>query len=124
MHPFDELSHDEPIKRLEPLGEVALQRYNLGGVRLALLNDWEKVVFRVEAEAPGRSGPNLFVLHIYPRNWWCTIPQIESELRWLVALRRDTDLIVPEPVPACDGSLVSEVSIPGLPEGRQCALLH
>jgi hypothetical protein len=29
-----------------------------------------------------------------------------EELHWLLALRRDTDLIVPEPVPACDGTFI------------------
>lgn len=38
---------------------------------------------------------------------------VRAELAWLHALRRDTDLEVPEPVPAADGDLLVEVDRPG-----------
>ena len=43
-------------------------------------------------------------------------------MAWLAALSRDTDLGVPHPVPAHDGSLVTTVQVPGVPEPRHCAV--
>jgi len=51
-----------------------------------------------------------------------TLPQIRSEMAWLAALARDTDLGVPHPVPARDGSLVTTAEAPGVPEPRHCAV--
>jgi Ser/Thr protein kinase RdoA (MazF antagonist) len=39
---------------------------------------------------------------------------------WLAALARDTDLSVPRPLPARDGSLVVEAGAGGVPEARLC----
>jgi Ser/Thr protein kinase RdoA (MazF antagonist) len=41
---------------------------------------------------------------------------------WLTALARDTDLSVPRPLPARDGSLVVEASADGVPEPRLCEI--
>jgi hypothetical protein len=41
---------------------------------------------------------------------------IGSEMAWLSALRRDTDLGVPEPVAARDGSFVVLAGDPGVPK--------
>jgi Ser/Thr protein kinase RdoA (MazF antagonist) len=49
---------------------------------------------------------------------------VRSEMAWLAALRRDTALGVPEPVPARDGSLVVVAAIEGVPEPRFCALFR
>lgn len=48
---------------------------------------------------------------------------IGSEMAWLTALRRHTDLGVPRPVAARDGSMVVVASYPGVPEPRACVLL-
>jgi Ser/Thr protein kinase RdoA (MazF antagonist) len=45
-------------------------------------------------------------------------------MAWLVALRTDTDLGVPEPVAALDGSMVVTQSVPGVSEPRMCVLLR
>jgi Ser/Thr protein kinase RdoA (MazF antagonist) len=47
---------------------------------------------------------------------------IESELAWLVALRRDTGLSVPEPVPTRAGTLLTTTGVPEVPEPRLCVL--
>ena len=49
---------------------------------------------------------------------------IASEMAWLDALRRDTDLGVPEPIAANDGSLVVIARDEGVPEPRACVLLR
>lgn len=50
--------------------------------------------------------------------------EIESEMAWLAALRRDTELQVPEPVATSDGRLAVTVDDPGVPGPRTCALLR
>lgn len=49
---------------------------------------------------------------------------IESELRWLEALRREAGLPAPEPVRARDGALAPLVSFEGAARPRTCALLR
>lgn len=44
---------------------------------------------------------------------------IRSQLEWLASLQRETDLLVPEPVPAADGSVVGYVSFRDLPASRR-----
>lgn len=53
-----------------------------------------------------------------------TTATIESEMAWLTALRRDTDIGVPEPVATQEGLTVMLASDPGVPEPRLCVLLR
>ena len=53
-----------------------------------------------------------------------TVDMVRSELTWLAALRRDTDLVVPEPVRTRNGDLLTVASAPGMPEARVCDLLR
>src|SRR5438552_14408457 len=47
---------------------------------------------------------------------------VRSEMLWLAALARDTDLAVPEPVATPNGDLVVLASAEGVPESRVCSL--
>ncbi len=49
---------------------------------------------------------------------------VPLELAWTAALRRDTDIEPPEPVPGLDGGLVQEVDPPGAPEPCDCVLFN
>ena len=49
-------------------------------------------------------------------------PSIAAELTWLMALRRDTDIVVPEVLRARDGSLVQTVSAPDLDKPRHAVV--
>jgi Ser/Thr protein kinase RdoA (MazF antagonist) len=51
-----------------------------------------------------------------------TAQEIRSELWWLQALHRDTDLRVPRPVAARDGELLVTVRASGVPSPCHCAL--
>jgi Ser/Thr protein kinase RdoA (MazF antagonist) len=53
-----------------------------------------------------------------------TAQTIESEMAWLTALRRDTDLDVPEPVRSHDGPFVVVVEDAGVPVPHACVLLR
>ena len=45
-------------------------------------------------------------------------------MTWLAALQRETDLMVPEPVPTRDGNLLTVTGVEGVPEPRICVLFR
>ena len=49
---------------------------------------------------------------------------VPLELAWTAALRRDTDLEPPEPIPGLDGALVQEVAVPEVAEPHDCVLFR
>lgn len=106
------------MNRDRAVADTALARhYGLGGSRLRLLSDGENTTFRVDADG----GP--FVLRVQrstgsPWHPVRTDDMVRSELAWLTALRGDTDLAVPEPVPADGGEPMVSV------DGRTCLLLR
>jgi Ser/Thr protein kinase RdoA (MazF antagonist) len=114
---FASLSRGEQLSRLRRLGRTALARYGLEDARLTVQRYEHNTTFRVDA----RDGPYLLRIN-RPRVH--TPDTIGSEIAWLIALGRDTDLHVPEPVPAQDGSLLVVACDPGVPESRICVLLH
>lgn len=105
------------LARLRRLGRTALAAYGLADARLTLLRHEYNTTFRVEA------GGESYVLRIN-RPQVHTAQTIDSEMTWLRALRRDTDLGVPEPVSSRDGSFVVVASDAGVPEPHACVLLR
>jgi len=69
--------------------------------RATLINLSENHTFRIDAPA----GTTVLRAH---RPGYQSAENIESELAWLEALRRDTDLPVVRPLPGRDGKLVQE----------------
>lgn len=127
MKLFADLSYGGQVKRLKQLALKALSNYNLGQVRLVSLDHGENTTFKVVGS--NRSSQTLkglnqwYVLRIYRPNKH-NIAAIHSELLWLVLLRQETDLVVPEPVATQDGSLFALTEAVGLPEPRYFALFR
>lgn len=103
-----------------------------GGVQAALprLYHVENTTFRLDLPNPTRRwrarGPyadGRFLVRIH-RPRYQTRETILSELEWLAALRRQTDIAVPEPVPARGGELLVAASADGVPESRFCSVLR
>ena len=119
MRPYDTLTGRGQLGRLRQLGRSALGRYpgTLRDAHLTLLRNEQNATFRVDGDGA------RFVLRIN-RPGLQSEASVLSEMAWLAALRRDTDLIVPEPVATVDGSLVVAVAEPGVPGIRCCALLR
>jgi Ser/Thr protein kinase RdoA (MazF antagonist) len=114
---FADLDRRGQIGRLRRLAGNALARFGIEAARLTCLRHEHNTTFRVD-----HCGKR-FLLRL-SRPGTHTVETVESELAWLGALRRDTSLAVPEPVPATDGSLVVVASAPDVPGPRLCVLLR
>lgn len=128
MKSFEELSHLGRIRRMRQLAQAALYDYGLSDARLKFLRQAGNTLFRVNvinppstAEAEGYT-PGQYMLRIHQPGYQ-TSQAIELELMWLAALCREAHLPVPEPIPTRDGRLLTQISIPGIPEERNCSLL-
>jgi Ser/Thr protein kinase RdoA (MazF antagonist) len=130
MKPYQELTYLGKLRRLRTLAQVALEAYGLGETPFRFFIDNGNIIYRgaVPSLAPVKSTNNPYfkdhcVLRMHQQGYQ-TADAITSELAWLAALRRDADLPVPEPVPALNGELMVKVSVPGVPEPRNCSLLR
>lgn len=123
------------------LAQRALERFGLRGARVHQLRQGFVRVFHVVC-----SNREEFCLRMYelppdgehasrsdaevpaPPPGRPSLEQLRAQLLWLSALARETPLLVPELVPADDGSLMAYVPSEGTEEsdqaGRQCVLLR
>jgi len=93
----------------QTVAEKALAAFDLPqGSALRLLNLSENATYAVEE--PGCGHRSILRVH---RKDYHRVDQIESELMWLDALRRDSDVTVPTVIPAQDGRRVVTVEHDG-----------
>ncbi len=119
MQPFDSLTHHGQVRRLRQLAAHALGQYDLGGeARFTLLLHLANTTFRVT----GPDGAQYALRVCQPDTR--TVDELRSEALWLAALRRDTGLGVPEPVPTRDGDLLTTARADGVPQWRACLLFR
>ena len=117
-------NYNSQVRRMRILAEAALIHYDIGGARLALLSHHRNTLFRVTTLSRSNpSGEERFVLRLSEQAG-STIGMLQSELLWLSAIRAETNLVVPEPVPARKGGLVTEVAVEDVPEVRRCVLFR
>ena len=112
---YEQLTNRGQVRRLRQLALNALQHYDLDVTRLSLINNGFNGIFRVDT----RSGEKYMLRVTLPEGGH-TRQHVAAELAWLAALARDTDLSVPAPLPARDGSCIVEASAPGVPQPRLC----
>ncbi|MEO6457283.1 MAG: phosphotransferase [Chloroflexia bacterium] len=103
---------------MRQLALVALAAYDLLPVRLTLLAHLFNTTFRVDTATGQR-----YILRIN-RAGTPTVQSVGAELAWLTALRHDTLLEVPEPVPTRDGPLLTVATAPGVPQPHICVLFR
>ncbi len=120
------LTHRQRIARMRMLARQALEAYPLVDQELRFIADEENATFRVDATAP--DGPDRFLIRVHrPARHGRdvdTAAAVDSELRWLAALRSETDLLVPAPFRTVDGKLTAVVASPDMPEPRVCSVLR
>lgn len=112
---FFELTNGGRAGRLRRLAQRALENYDLEVARLKLITNDFNGIFRVDT----RRGEK-FVLRVALPTGGHNAANFRSEMEWLHALSRDTNLGVPAPVAALTGERVIVVSSPGVPEPRCC----
>ncbi|MEV6874446.1 phosphotransferase [Amycolatopsis sp. NPDC051128] len=116
--PFAELDPSGRTRRLRRLAEAALTAYDVPVARLTPLARGLNTTFRVD----GADG-HRYVLRVQ-RPDGPGVARVRSEMAWLAALRRETDLVVPQPVPTRRRDLATVVADPAVPEPRTCVLCH
>jgi Ser/Thr protein kinase RdoA (MazF antagonist) len=95
---------------------MALASYGLSGATIEILDGAEDFTFSVHVLVDssschpylGNVADQRFVLRVRSSGEHDRAASLK-EAEWLAALLRDTELVVPEPVPACDGSLLAKV---------------
>lgn len=117
MKAFATLTERGQARRLRSLALEALNQYDLHVSRLRLVTNDFNGIFRVDT----REGQK-FILRVTLPEGGHTLDHVAAEMAWLAALSRDTELSVPRPVPARDGSLVVEAAAAGVPEPRLCVV--
>jgi len=133
----DELvaTYRSEIMRIRRLAARAMSAYDVSEPRMELIAHGENTTFRVvggdsNLETLSTSGEidGQFLLRVHrPTRHGRDVDSeaaIRSELRWLMALRADTSLAVPEPVPTVGGSLTTTATADGVAGPRVCSLLR
>lgn len=130
MKPYEELTRLGRMRRLRPAAAAALEAYGLGEARFRAVRQAGNTLFRIVAPRPSPTETDSdmyekgrYLLRIHQPGYQPT-GAIQLELAWLAAMCRDAGLPVPEPVATLDGSLMTQVSAPGIPEVRSCSLLR
>jgi Ser/Thr protein kinase RdoA (MazF antagonist) len=116
VNSYERLTENRSIANRR-LAEAALRQYSLTGARLSLVSDAGNLLYRVSVPEGGCAVYHPYLGRI---NGLQLLLRIESsaehrvvttyaELALLATLLRDTDLALPEPVPATSGALVPEL---------------
>jgi Ser/Thr protein kinase RdoA (MazF antagonist) len=115
---FDQLTERGQILRLRGLAEQVLKEYDLPVKRVSFMARMTNFIFRVDTTGGGK-----YVLRIYSDDD-STVVENRTEVFWLNALHRDSNLRIVTPVRRRDGEYISIVSPPGVPPERRCVLFN
>jgi Ser/Thr protein kinase RdoA (MazF antagonist) len=102
---FDELPHEEKLKRLEQVAHAALPAYGLAAdCNVRMINLSENATYRIDTPDKRR-----FALRVH-REGYHSRNAIGSELAWVQALRKASPVITPVPLPGKDGEIIQTVT--------------
>lgn len=120
MQLFETLTYSGQRRRLRHLVDMVLPHYdiNIHDGKVTLLQYEDNAVYRITTY----SGEQ-YVLRVSAAEGY-TVDEHLSEMQWLIALRNETGLLVPEPVQTVDGEFLITVEITGVPEPRHCVLFR
>lgn len=117
MKPYEQLTHRGQVGRLKALALEALEQYPVKVTKISPLVHLFNSTFRVETDN-GRFAMRINRPHDRSQ------AEIRSEMQWLAAIRKETPLVVPDPLMNKGGDLVTRVEVSGVPEPRDCVLFH
>ncbi len=130
MKPFEELTRLGRIRRMRILAKSALQAYGCQNANIQFIRQAGNTLFRVQTSSLPtiKQGceffqKNQYLLRIHQPGYQ-EVEAIHLELQWLLSMRFDANLPVPDPIPTLDGSLLHLQEIPGIPLTRHCSLLR
>jgi len=116
MKPFSDLTELGRARRMRRVAERAVQSYNLAVTRLRCVATETNTIFRVDA-ADGRS----FALRVGALRQDTDV-DVATELAWVAALNRDTELPVVHAFPNRDGEFITFAGDDDVPEERRCVM--
>ncbi len=115
MRAHDLSAGGDVLERVTRCAKRAIVGYGCHpGAAVRLLNVSENATYLVEDP---EQGPSILRVH---RLGYHTLPEIESELAWMDALRAEAGVRTPRIVPALDGRRVSTTTDPSSGEQRYC----
>ena len=118
MSDFEQLPHDEQLRRLQLLAEASLQNFELPeNASASLINLSENATYKVEDSGADKR----WALRVH-REGYHSKNAIASELAWLTALREDGAVTTPTPLAGHDGELIQVVRHDLLPNPRHVVL--
>ncbi len=117
MRQFSDLTPRGQAQRLRGLALAALGQYDLDVRRVAVVTNHLNGIFRILTA----DGQKYALCICHPT--WRTDEDLRSELLWLHALGRDTDIGAPAPLANRDDDLVTLAAADGVPESRRCVVM-
>ena len=115
--PLQSLTLRGQVLCLRKLAAHALEQYDLEITSFHLLGWYTNLLFRVRT-MQGTS----YVLRLCSPGWR-TETDIHSEVLWLQAISRETDIVAPRPIPTRNGDLVIDAPLPDIPGYGRCVLM-
>ncbi len=118
MKPYEQLTLRGKLRRLRGLAEDALRQFGVTAVRLKLVGTDTNLIYRVWAD----DGQQFALRIANPK--WRGVESAVSEVMWLDALARDTDIPVPciQRTPA--GEAIVFPQAVGVPTDRHAVLMR
>jgi Ser/Thr protein kinase RdoA (MazF antagonist) len=110
---------------LDNVARQALAEYDMSGFTLMFIRHSDNVTYKVETPS---LGAYLLRIHVPVTDAMgahgADTSAVNSELLWLEALSRDTDLILQKPVRNQTGALVTQVKVENSASPVNCTLMH
>ena len=115
---FTDLAEREKIRCLRKVVLKALELYEIRTKIVRFLTIETNTYFRIDT-----TDKRKYAMRIYS-NEETTLNDNLAEVYWLIAIKRDTDLLVPKPVPMRNGDYIALVDIPDIPGEHRCVVFE
>lgn len=122
MKPFEQLTLRGKLRRLRKLADEILSQYPIRVKRIDLIGSYTNMIYRVYAQDGALQPEAQYALRI-ARPGWRDEEAAHSEILWLEALARDTDIPVPSIIRSKRGAGVVTAQVEGVPEARHAVLM-